>query len=257
MTVLNTIYADKVFEHPYELQFVDLQELKVTWIDGMTNPLQTIGKLTQGYSGVYDPHQVSKGVGLKAVENLNNTQLRTPFEMISNVFLIQDVTRSFTHQLVRTRHASYVQESMRFIGSKMIYKILVSKEILNLRNTDPFEDAFEEYQDGCMRAVHSYERLLSLGVPGQDARDLLPHGILTSIYVGIPLNSLQHMYAQRMCCQAQPGQWQVVMKQVKNELIMVYGKEVGNLLSAPYERGEPCGYKADFDRPCTWQKHDQ
>jgi hypothetical protein len=65
------------------------------------------------------------------------------------------------------------------------------------------------------------------------------------------------MYAQRMCCQAQPGQWQKAMKQVKDQLIIQYGEKAKLLLSAPYERGEPCGYRASFDRPCTWQKNEQ
>jgi len=237
-------------QNPFEIQFVNLQELKVSWIDGMTTPLQTIGKLTKGYSGIYDSHQVSMGVGSKAVKDLNSTQLRTPFEMIYNVFLIEDVTRSFTHQMVRTRHASYVQESMRFIGHKKVYKVLVGSNILTNQT------ALDLYLESCTNDIITYEKLMDLGIAGEEARDKLPHGILTSLFIGIPLNSLQHMYAQRMCCQAQPGQWQTVMKKIRNELTRVYGKSVGDLLSAPYERGEPCGYRATFDRPCTWQKND-
>jgi hypothetical protein len=250
MTILynQIIYETK---NEFGVQFVDLQHPKVTWIDGMKTPLQTIGKLTEGYSGIYEPHQVSGGVGLKAVKNLNNTQLRTPFEMIMNIFLIENVTRSFTHQMVRTRHASYVQESMRFIGHKKIYDILVGS---NIRKDDI---AFDLYVKSCLNDIIVYEKLMDRGIAGEEARDKLPHSILTSLYIGIPLNSLQHMYAQRMCCQAQPGQWQVVMRQIRNELTRVYGKSVGDLLSAPYERGESCGYKADFDRPCTWQKNEQ
>jgi hypothetical protein len=249
MTILHSVHVD-VTNNPFDILFTDLQELKVTWIDGMKTPLQTIGKLTQGYSGIYDPHQVSNGVGSKAVQDLNSTQLKTPFEMIMNVFLIEEVTRSFTHQMVRTRHASYVQESMRFIGHQTAYKILVGSNIQ--KNVD----AFEAFKESCIDDIITYEKLMDLGITGEEARDKLPHAILTSLYIGIPLNSLQHMYAQRMCCQAQPGQWQIVMKQIRNELSRVYGKEVGSLLSAPYERGEPCGYRASFDRPCTWQKNE-
>jgi thymidylate synthase ThyX len=236
---------------PFAIQFVDLQELRVTWIDGMTSPLQTIGNLTEGYNGIYDPSKVSMEVGLKDVEDLNSTQLKTPFEMIYNIFLIQDVTRSFTHQMVRTRHASYIQESMRFIGHKNMYRVLVGNNILK----NNF--AFDLYIQSCTEDIITYEKMMDLGISGEEARDKLPHGILTSLYIGLPLNSLQHMYAQRMCCQAQPGQWQIVMKKIKEELTRVYGKEVGNLLTAPYERGESCGYRASFDRPCTWQKNEK
>jgi len=140
---------------------------------------------------------------------------------------------------------------MRFIGHKKLYKVLIGDRI----RSDP--EIFDTFVESSIQSITSYEKLMDLGISGEESRDLLPHGVLTSVYVGIPLNSLQQMYAQRMCCQAQPGQWQKGMKMVREELTRVYDPEVGNLLSAPYERGESCGYRASFDRPCTWQKNEQ
>jgi thymidylate synthase ThyX len=216
----------------------------------MQKPFQTVTKLTKGYSGEFSNVDRTPEEIELAFKDLNSTQLRTPFEMIYNVFLFTDFTRSFTHQLVRKRFASYVQESMRFIGHKKLYKVLAGSRLIEN------DKAFELYRDSCINDIITYESLMDLGIAGEEARDSLPHGILTSAFVGIPLNSLQGMYAQRMCCQAQPGQWQNAMRQVKNQLVIQYGESAKLLLSAPYERGEPCGYRASFDRPCTWQKNE-
>lgn len=228
------------------VELVTIPESKVTLIDGMHNPIDTIGILTRGYEGVYSSTTPKLEDTKRSINDLNNTKLQTPFEMIYQIFLIEGVTRSFTHQLVRTRLASYVQESMRFLGHKNVYKVMISKSV-EKSNIDP-------YFDSVINSVYTYEKMIHNGISSEDARDILPHGILTSIFMGIPLSSLQRMYAQRMCCQAQPGQWQIVMKQIKDEFVKLYGYEAASLLSAPFERGESCGYRASFDRPCKWQQ---
>lgn len=218
----------------------------VELVTGTVFSLQTIAKLVRGYKGIYSNDLASEQEMYNAVKDLNATKLQTPFEMISFVFLITNVTRAFTHQLVRTRiGASYVQESMRFLGAKDIYRALVGTEIHTVN------ERLLDYRMSINSAILSYERLLASGVSSEEARGVLPTNILTSIFFGVTLRTLQHIYAQRMCCQAQPGEWQVVMKQIKDLLIENYNF---NFLSAPFERGEPCGYRASFDRKCIWQK---
>jgi len=250
MTIIKTVEVDET-KIEFVVQFVDVHTPSVEWVDGMQKPFQTVTKLTRGYLGEFSNVDRTPEEIELAFKDLNSTQLRTPFEMIYNVFLFTDFTRSFTHQLVRKRLASYVQESMRFIGHKKLYKVIVGSRI----KEDP--EASKMYIDSCVDHIVTYESLMDRGISGEEARDILPHGILTSVFVGIPLNSLQGMYSQRMCCQAQPGQWQNAMRQVKDQLVIHYGESAKLLLSAPYERGEPCGYRASFDRPCTWQKNDK
>jgi hypothetical protein len=114
--------------------------------------------------------------------------------------------------------------------------------------------ALDEYSNACFKSIESYEQMMSMGVSGEDARDVLPHGILTSAFVGYTLSALKKVYEQRMCCQAQSGQWQIFSKDMKNLIGVNYGPTLVTAVSAPFERGEPCGYRASFDRPCLWQK---
>ena len=44
--------------------------------------------------------------------------LPSSWEFVDLIFCIEDVTRAFTHQLVRTRTASYAQQAMRVVPMK-------------------------------------------------------------------------------------------------------------------------------------------
>lgn len=240
----------RVGTHEFTVQAVKNPSVYVEFVDGMRTPLATLARLTAGYSGNYEYFDPTVDQQNKAIEDIQNTKLKTPLEFMFNVFMIKNVTRSFTHQLVRTRMASFVQESMRFIGKKDIYSVLVPFNISDEKDAVNFAQYFES---SC-QSITTYEQLIENGVSSEDARDTLPHGILTSIFVGLPMSSFLRMYEQRMCCQAQPGQWQIVMKEMKRRLVINYGEEMGKLITAPYERGESCNYRASFDRPCSWEK---
>jgi len=48
------------------------------------------------------------------LEQMQNTKLKMPLEAVQMHFMLEGVTRGFTHQMVRQRTAAYAQESMRF-----------------------------------------------------------------------------------------------------------------------------------------------
>lgn len=228
----------------YEIHYMNSKSATVEYVDGTLYPTLALSKVIRGYSGIYtndvpdDPNQF--------LNEIKATKLQTPYEMVSFIFLIKNVSRAFTHQLVRTRHASYVQESMRFLGAKKIYSILISNKVA--KNDEVFDRMSSAYQ----LSIDTYHNLVENGFPAEDARGILPTNIMTSVFVGIPLSSLQRVYTQRLCCQAQE-EWYHVVKEIKKCLVNEYGKEANEWLSAPVERGEPCGYNANFDRPCAWK----
>ena len=205
--------------HKFNVKLLSNPTARVELVDGTRQPLETVTKLTRGYSGEYSNLTPLEEEIDKAINDLNNTKLKTPFEMAYFVFLIKDVTRSFTHQLVRTRQASYVQESMRFLGHKKEYKCLISG------NPDDGAIIVKFFNSVC-ESICNYEDLMKMGMSSEEARGVLPHSILTSVFVGAPLSSFQKMYEQRMCCQAQPGEWQVVMRGIKRALGDVYGRSL-------------------------------
>jgi len=232
----------------YNVRFVKSPTAKVYLIDWMKRAEQTLAKVVGTYSGVLDAMDVSDKTITKAVKDMHNTQLRTPLEMMYIVWLITDVSRAFTHQLVRTRvGASYAQESMRFLGMKNTYSILTATNIANSK------DCSSVYTDVGVLTIDTYELLLKKGIPSQDARGILPTNILTAVFFGCALSTLANIYKQRMCCQAQAGEWQDVLTKMKDLANNTLGANISSFLKAPYEYPEPCGFEASFDRPCIYK----
>ena len=231
----------------YEIQLVKNPAAQVHLITKTENSEQVIAKLTQAYTGNYDVDPITDPEIIdRSFDDMRKTKLLTPYEMIHFTWLIKDVTRAFTHQLVRYRvGTAFIQESMRFYGKHQVYKVLVTGDAGNSGN-------IEIYGNTVADLIDCYVELVDKGVASQDARGILPTNVLTHIYFDCSMRTLQNIYTQRMCCQAQPGEWQPILKSMKNLIELECGSLVSDMLSAPYERGEPCGYRASFDRPCVW-----
>lgn len=226
------------------------------WLLSAT-PEWVVAKATKGYTGIYTTEPISMEEQIKFWQELGDTKLKGPLEMASTFWLIEDVTRAFTHQFARYRiGVSMVQESQRF--SKQVGKlarIMVPDRIVNNSS------AMEEYIESCETAMRTYYAMLEAeGVETQDARGLLPTNICTRLYATIAMTGLTHMYEQRHCCQAQDsgagenGEWKQVVTQFKQELKNYGYLNYARSLKAPWEdpRCTNCGFGASFDRPCSY-----
>lgn len=202
-----------------------------------------LATLARAYTGVYEPELT---LDLSWTHEIEKTALQTPLEFINFVFLLNGVTRAFTHQLVRTRiGVAYVQESMRFAELRDI-KVLATREIP--------DNEFATYELAARNAVAAYEGLVSRGVPRQAARGILPTNILTHVFWSVNLRTLQTVMRQRLCCQADTNEWVPILIRIRKLLQKKYGNDIDQFLRGNKERGESCGYGAKFDRPCTWEK---
>lgn len=231
----------------FDVQFLKPAAARVKLITWTADPVDVMALTTRGYTGVYSERYPSADEKIKFLEDIKNTKLQTPLEMVHMLWLLEDVTRAFTHQLVRYRvGTSFIQESMRFFGEQGIYKVLVTGEASG--------EGYEDYKSGILSSINSYVNMLDKGVHSQDARGVLPTNILTKIFFDCSLRTLQGIMPQRLCCQAQPGEWQPVLREMRQQISQYMGSPIVDLLRAPYELGKDCGYRASFDRPCTWQK---
>lgn len=223
-----------------QVEFVSPPAVKVELLSLSEDAVKTLAILTRGYAQNYTSHIRPDEVD-DMVEQLKKTRLRTPAEFIQTIWLIKDVTRAFTHQLVRYRIGTqFVQESMRF-ADKRRAKVLLPPEVAGS----------ELYQDCIRDSVATYGLLIEEGVPTQDARGVLPHNILTDIFMGCSLATLQNIASQRWCCQAQhSGEWDPMLSQMKATL----PAELQSFIKKPWESGiTSCGFGASFDRPCKYQ----
>ena len=114
-------------------------------------------------------------------------------------FSIQGISRACSHQLVRHRMASYLQQSQRYV--KLDRKSFVVPPKINSNRR-----AREVYLKHLGSIWNGYEKLLGLGIPVEDARFLLPNAAKTNIAMTIKADSMLNFFRLRCCLHAQ---WEI------------------------------------------------
>lgn len=120
-------------------------------------------------------------------------------EHITYTFLIEDVSRALTHQLVRHRMASYSQRSGRYTGLEEGVWYVTPPSIKTPEEIQIYVDTLEH----CRK---SYLRLCELGVPKEDARYLLNNCQHTNIVCTMNPRGFKNFFAERLCTRAQ---WEI------------------------------------------------
>ena len=168
-------------------------------------------------------------------------------------FRLKDVTRVLTHELVRHRLMSYSQESQRYVcyadkpdrqktksfsvripESVLDYEMnFYHKNLEQLRNkialSNVGEDGciymaktgFQRYKDLAFACYEYYEQMLAAGVPPEDARYILPNGMLNDIVVSGNLRAWRELLVKRCHPRAH---WEIreACNQIKDILIDLY-----------------------------------
>lgn len=126
---------------------------------------------------------------LAELEYMANT-IPSSWEFVDYVFLIEGVSRAFTHQFVRTRQASYAQQTMR---------------VLNMGEYD-YVMTERVGEDACARGLvdiinenirQAYNHLINMGIPAEDARGILPTNIATNIVAKFNLRTFVDLAKSR------------------------------------------------------------
>ena len=127
------------------------------------------------------------------------------WEFVSYTFLLCDVTRAFTHQLVRHRvGVAFAQQAQRVaVMEKFGYEATGSV----LHDSDRklvYDHTMTYIQQG-------YDALIKMGANPQDARGILPTNVHTNILFKINLRALSDVCAVRLCIRAQ-GEFQKAVR---------------------------------------------
>lgn len=130
---------------------------------------------------------------LKELKYIAGT-LRSSWEFVDYTFQISGVTRAFTHQLVRTRTASYAQQAQRVVNMS---------DFEALRPTTLDEETGKDWDKAIEAIKEGYRSLVAAGVPTQDARGLLPTNIKTNIIMKANLRTLADLVGKRINPRAQ------------------------------------------------------
>lgn len=125
----------------------------------------------------------------RELEYMVNT-IRSSWEFVSYTFMIEGVSRAFTHQFVRNRQGSYAQQTMRILDVSG-FDYVTGPTILQ----DP--GALQVYQEIMGDIQDAYDELIEMGVKIEDARGVLPTNICTNICVQYNLRTLAELVTSR------------------------------------------------------------
>lgn len=241
-------------------------------ISGPADPLGALAFWGKTYQGIFPNGltEISDDDRMFYVKDQEKNILGAPSETVEFHILFRNVTRAFTHQLVRTRHATYGQESMRF-AVKEDWPVALPKPIQHTESRnqravkfakqmgwiledgdgtmslDNYAKALEQVElnrssdeaardrwDDLMDRIHEdYDWFIdSAGWPAEDARGCVPHNILTQVNMHVSLNALMGMAGKRLCTQAQ-WEWKLVWIKLIAAL-KAYGHTVSYRTTQPF-----------------------
>lgn len=213
----------------------DPQKPKVTVSMVTPDPLGVMAMVNAQYTGrnLTSPDQVTDEERREAWHAATVSRLsETPLEWIQWSINFENVSRAFTHQLVRTRMATYAQESQRFAVKQDLADAVKLPPSLtgtvSLREfieqceregVDPEVNASETQRwrnewDRCLSSIaRAYGLMVDHGMPAEDARGLLPTNMLTRVHMRVDMKTLLNLAGMRLCTQAQ-AEWRAVFAEL-------------------------------------------
>lgn len=157
-------------------------------------PLSFIGECAGISHGKTDP-SVDRALGCWRAGHTS------VLEHVTVTFRIFGISRACSHQLVRHRLASFVQESQRYT------KIDLSREWYvvppTIAESDDIYDFFVEHMERCGDA---YQSALDAGIKPENARYLLPEATKTNLVVTMNLREFESFYKLRS---DKAAQWEI------------------------------------------------
>jgi thymidylate synthase (FAD) len=148
----------------------------------------------------------------------------SPLEFADAVFEILG-SRAFTHQLVRHRLASYAQESQRHVKIKDLSYFVIPKTIKNNK------EALKIFKKSLKEIFNSYESLIQLGIPKEDARYILPNATMSRIFVKMNFRAWRHFLKLRCDTSAQ---WEI--RDIAKEILKILYKNSPSVFEDLHEK---------------------
>jgi thymidylate synthase (FAD) len=175
--------------------------MKVTLIANTPEPqrlIETCARISyESQNYPFDPD-----VNSKFIRRLIANGHESPLEHASATVLIEDVSRTCSHQIVRHRIASYSQRSGRYVQFDPARAMFVLPK--SFKDVKP--ELLEEARNLVLKSGSLYEAMLLDGVPKEDARFLLPQAEMTSMYMTTNFREWRHFLELRLDRHAQ---WEI------------------------------------------------
>ena len=150
---------------------------------------------------------------LKELDYMANT-IPSSWEFVDYVFMIEGVSRAFTHQFVRSRNASYAQQTMRVLNMGEYDYVMTDRVSQDVQARGIVDIVNENIRLG-------YNKLIELGVPAEDARGILPTNISTNICAKFNLRAFVDLAKARTGGRTQK-EYQKVINAMCDEVLKVH-----------------------------------
>ncbi|HEV2037516.1 MAG TPA: FAD-dependent thymidylate synthase [Candidatus Eremiobacteraceae bacterium] len=138
---------------------------------------------------------------IKTVERVRTAGHHSTLEHNIYVFGVTGLSRAATHQLVRHRHLQFDQQSQRYLAFKDAdFPYVKPKRLSSLPELSARFDAL-------MREIgETYQALMAAGIPGEDARFVLPNAAASQLIVSGNARAWYEFLTLRTCNMAQ---WEI------------------------------------------------
>jgi thymidylate synthase (FAD) len=200
--------------------------LAILGLDG-ENPLQLIE--LAGRTSYQSFSRIKEGSAEKFVEMLRRRGHESVIEHSAMTVRFSNVSRGFTHELVRHRLASYTQESTRYVDESNFYVVIPpdknpDEKLVELKLPDGrrIRVSFRQWVE---LNEQMYRGLRQAGWIPQDARQSLPIGIRSQIVVTANFREWRHIFGLRG---APDAHWEIrltmieLLKQVQRLVPIIF-----------------------------------
>lgn len=170
-------------------------------------------RLNMGPKGMEDIRSWPREKKMAELKYMSTT-IPSSWEFCDLTFCIEGVSRAFTHQLVRTRTASFAQQAMRIVDMTG-FDYHIGPSIADNPN------ALELYRAEMIAISDAYEDIIKAGAKPEDARGVLPTDILTNICMKINLRNFSDLVKKRMTPRVQ-DEYAQVLGQMITEVLNVW-----------------------------------
>ena len=159
-------------------------------------------------------HCKAEGAAIDEELSYMSRTIPSSWEFVDYTFAIEGVTRAFTHQLVRTRTASYAQQAMRVLDVRG-FDYATGPSIFN-------DEARRDLYDSAMASCDlAYRALIDGGAKPEDARGVLPTNICTNIIAKMNMRTFVDLCAKRGSARVQ-GEYRGVLEGMKTVVRAVH-----------------------------------
>jgi thymidylate synthase (FAD) len=163
-------------------------------------------------------------------------------------FAISGVSRTLSHQLVRHRAGvAFDQQSQRYVSYKQPSYMVPG----TLQDADP--QLRERFVGEMDEALAFYGEMLEAGIPGEDARFVMPNATRTNLIMTTNLRALIHMSGLRLCTMAQ---WEIrrLFQLIRHEIFQV-SPFLGSFLAPKCVPLGYCDEMGNKDEHCPIRPH--